>query len=236
LAPFCRIASHASEEVRDILATLEQEYRPLLPQLNLRQWTSSIYTWLTHPVLDPTRSGRVTMDNLMKLVTTALEWSYLDGETDVRAERLKSAAELLVLRHDTLKLIDGAGPDTLRTDQNKAEKAGANGKEPERQTVPESERRDLSQTVETAKEQVQTSTSPKCTFSRMVVSIDLKRFTDSGVTVVECPDCSRTRSLSPVKGTLRFPPHEPRKIQTEVKGKRWSTTGKTDWDVVGRKW
>jgi hypothetical protein len=45
------------------------------------------------------------MDNLMKLVTTALEWSYLAGETDVRAERLKSAAELLVLRHDTLKLI-----------------------------------------------------------------------------------------------------------------------------------
>ena len=170
-----------------------------------------------------------------KLVTTSLEWSYLAGETDVRAERLKSAAELLVLRHDTLKLIDGAGPDALRTDQNKAEKAGANGKEPERQTAPESERRDLSQTVETAKEQVQTSTSPKCTFSRMVVSIDLKRFTDSGVTVVECPDCSRTRSLSPVKGTLRFPPHEPRKIQTEVKGKRWSTTGKTDWDVVGRK-
>jgi len=121
LAPFCRIASHTSEEVRAILTTLEQEYRPLLPQLNLRQWTSSIYTWLTHPVLDPTHSGRVTMDNLMKLVMTALEWSYLAGETEVRAERLKSAAELLVLRHDTLKLIDGAGPDgtpRIRTKQN----------------------------------------------------------------------------------------------------------------------
>jgi len=75
LAPFCRVASHTSEEVRDILSTLEQEYQPLFPQLNLRQWTSSIYAWLTHPVLDPTRSGRVTMDNLMKLVVTALEWS-----------------------------------------------------------------------------------------------------------------------------------------------------------------
>src|SRR5438132_1551623 len=61
--------------------------------------------------------GRVTMDNLMKLVTTALEWSYLAGETEVRAERLKSAAELLVLRHDTLKLIDGAGPDVRHLDQ-----------------------------------------------------------------------------------------------------------------------
>ncbi|HEU5380867.1 MAG TPA: hypothetical protein VFV38_36045 [Ktedonobacteraceae bacterium] len=64
--------------------------------------------------------------------------------------------------------------------------------------------------------------------------IDLKRFTASSVSVVEYPRCGRTRSLFPVKGVLRFPPHEPRKIQTEVKGKRWSATGKTDWDVVGR--
>jgi len=118
LAPFCRVASHTSEEVRDILSTLEQEYQPLFPQLRLSQWTSSIYAWLTHPVLDPTRSGRVTMDNLMKLVVTALEWSYLDGKTDVAPSRLKSAAELLVLRHDTLKLIDGAGPTTLAPDRD----------------------------------------------------------------------------------------------------------------------
>ena len=233
LAPFCRIASHTSEEVRDILSTLEQEYQPLFPQLNLHQWTSSIYAWLTHPVLDPTRSGRVTMDNLMKLVVTALEWSYLDGQTDVASSRLKSAAELLVLRHDTLKLIDGAGPTTLAQDQNKAEEPGVHGKEPERQTVPENERRDSSQQLEQAKEPMQTNTSPKCPFSRTVLPIDLKRFTESSVPSVECPLCGRTRSLSPVKGVLRFPPHEPRKIQTLVSGKRWSTTGKTDWGVVG---
>jgi hypothetical protein len=173
------------------------------------------------------------MDNLMKLVVTALEWSYLDGETDVATSRLKSAAELLVLRHDTLKLIDGAGPTTLAQDQNKAEEPGVNGKEPERQTVPENEQRDPSQQLEQAKEPVQTSTSPKCPFSRTVLPIDLKRFTASSVSSVGCPLCGRTRSLSPVKGVLRFPPHEPRKMQTEVKGKRWSTTGKTDWDVVG---
>ncbi len=232
LAPFCRIASHTSEEVRAILATLETVYQPLFPQLNLRQWTSSIYTWLTNPVLDPTHSGRVTMDNLMKLVTTALEWSYLAGETDVRAERLKSAAELLVLRHDTLKLIDGSGPDALAPSQNKAEEPSANGKEPELQAASENERRDPLQTVETAKEPVQTSTSPKCPFSRTVLPIDLKRFTASSVSSVECLLCGRTRSLSPVKGVLRFPPHEPRKVQTKVQGKRWSASGKTDWDVV----
>jgi len=233
LQPFCRIASHTSDEVRAILSTLEQVYQPLFPQLNMRQWTSSIYGWLTNPVLDPTRSGRVTMDNLMKLVTTALEWSYLAGDTSVRAERFKSAAELLVLRHDTLKLIDGAGPEALPQDQNQAEPTSLNGKEPERQIVPEKDVPHTTNTVETAKEQEPSPTSPKCTFSRTVIPVDLNRFTASSITVVECPRCGRTRSLTPVKGILRFPPHEPRKIQTELRGRRWSTTGKTDWGVVG---
>src|SRR5438874_3035870 len=108
--PFCRIAGHTSEEVREILAALETVYRELFPQLNLRRWTGSIYTWLTQPVLDPTSSGRVTMDYLMKLVTTALEWTYAAGETDVKAETLEKAASLLVLRRDTLRIIVGAGP------------------------------------------------------------------------------------------------------------------------------
>jgi len=138
-----------------------------------------------------------------------------------------------VLRHDTLKLIDGAGPTTLAQDQTSAEEPGVNGKEPERQTVQENEQQNTTKTVEMAEEPVQTSASPKCTFSRTVVAIDLKRFTASSVTSVECPDCGRTRSLSPVKGVLRFPPHDRRKMQTSVTGKRWSAKGKTDWDVVG---
>jgi len=34
LNPFCRIAGHTSEEVREILAALETVYRELFPQLN----------------------------------------------------------------------------------------------------------------------------------------------------------------------------------------------------------
>ena len=236
LAPFCRIASHTSEEVRAILATLETVYQPLFPQLNLRQWTGSIYAWLTNPILDPTHSGRVTMDNLTKLVTTALEWSYLDGETNVVPSRLKSAAELLVLRHDTLKLIDGAVPDTFAQDQSKAEPVSVNGQEPERQTVPENEQQNpanTGETAETAQEQEHTSKTANCTFSGELVPIDLKRFADSGITLVECPGCGRMRSLSPVKDVLRFKPHTRRKQQTPLTEKRWSATGKTDWDVVG---
>jgi AAA domain len=233
LEPFCRIASHTSEEVRDILATLETVYQPLLPQLNLRRWTGSIYTWLTHPVLDPTHSGRVTMDYLMKLVTTALEWTYEACDAEVKGERLELAAQLLVLRRDTLRMIDGAGPDSLAARRDETASAHTNGTVEERETGQESEQQNTTKTVETAKEQEQTSTSPKCTFSRTVIPIDLKQWTESSVTLVECPDCGRTRSLSPVKGVLRFPPHERRKQQTRLSSTRWSATGKTDWGVVG---
>ncbi|WP_236065269.1 hypothetical protein [Reticulibacter mediterranei] len=231
LQPFCRIASHTSNEVRAILATLEQVYQPIFPQLNMRQWTSSIYGWLTNPVLDPTHSGRVTMDNLMKLVVTVLEWSYLAGEMEVKAERFKSAAELLVLRHDTLKLIDGAGPEALSQDQNQRDVSGVNGKEPEQQAASENAAPNTVETVETAKEQEETSKTANCTFSG-VVRIDPQRFTNSGINLVECPGCGRMRSLTPVKGILRFKAHTPRKQQTRLTAKRWSTTGKTDWEVV----
>jgi hypothetical protein len=87
--------------------------------------------------------------------------------------------------------------------------------------------------VETAQEQDHTSKTANCTFSGVVISIDLKRFTDSGINLVQCPDCGRMRSLSPSKGVLRFKPHTRRKQQTPLTEKRWSVTGTTDWNVVG---
>jgi hypothetical protein len=85
---------------------LEQIYRPSFPELNLQQWTGSIYTWLTHPLLDPQKSGRVIMDHLVKLVTTALEWSYAVGEKDVSPKQLEAAAEQLTLRRDAIHVVD----------------------------------------------------------------------------------------------------------------------------------
>jgi hypothetical protein len=80
-------------------------------------------------------------------------------------------------------------------------------------------------------DQVEIRRSPKCTFSGVVL-IEPKRFLDSGVALVECPDCARTRSLSPRNGILRFPPHDKRKTQTPVTSPRWARE-KTDWNVVG---
>jgi hypothetical protein len=228
LQPFCRIASHTSEEVRDILATLEQVYQPLLPELNLRQWTRSIYTWLTQPVLDPTHSGRVTMDNLMKLVIAALEWSYEAKSTDVQAKWLERAAELLVLRHDTLRIIDGAGPSIEAPPSKSTDQGNGSGTEPEQEAVQTSVQQN---TTETVGEQMQTVKTPKCTFSG-VASIELQCFLDSGVTLVECPNCARTRSLSPRKGVLRFPSHSKRKTNAPVTSQRWAMC-ETIWEVVG---
>ncbi|MFL5658780.1 MAG: AAA family ATPase [Ktedonobacteraceae bacterium] len=108
--PYCRIASHTEVEVRHILLALERIYHPSFPELDLCQWTGSIYTWLTHPLLDPQKSGRVIMDHLMRLVTTALEWSYAQGERNVSPKMLEAAAESLTLHHDVIRVID-AQPD-----------------------------------------------------------------------------------------------------------------------------
>jgi hypothetical protein len=111
--PYCRIASHTQEEVRDILGALERIYQPYFPALNLQQWTTAMSTWLTHPLLDPQNSGRVNMDNLMKLVTTTLEWTYVQGGTDVTAQTLEAAVQLLTLQRDSIHVIDA--PDAKKS-------------------------------------------------------------------------------------------------------------------------
>jgi AAA domain len=116
--PYCRVASHTEAEVRDILLALEHIYHASFPELNLGQWTGSIYTWLTHPLLDPQKSGRVIMDNLMKLVTTALELSYAEAKRNVDPKHLELAAEALTLRRDTIHLIEAVGGNADAKDQN----------------------------------------------------------------------------------------------------------------------
>jgi hypothetical protein len=129
LEPYCRVVSHTEGEVRDILIALEQIYRPSFPALNLQQWTGSIYTWLTHPLLDPQKNGRVLMDPLMKLVTTALKWSYAQAETDVTSQHLKAAAELLTLRRDKIQIID-AQNNRLKEEEQEKQESGEAQKKP----------------------------------------------------------------------------------------------------------
>ncbi len=71
----------------------------------------------------------------------------------------------------------------------------------------------------------------KCTFPG-IVEIEAKRFLESDIKLVECPDCLRTRSLSPHNGVLRFPSHDKRKTHTPNTDQRWARGG-TVWNVVG---
>ena len=242
LEPFCRVVGHTSEEVREILAALETVYRELFPHLNLRQWSGAIYTWLTQPVLDPTSSGRVTMDYLMKLVTTALEWSHQAGETDVRVETLQAAAELLVLRRDTLRIIDGAGPSIeapqlkstveAQVSEAQADCVSSSSDLPENPTQARPSHLEMVEQAPSAHNAHATSrdavgdqkhpTKPiKCTFSG-AIPVDLKVFQSSGIALVECPDCASTRTLEPHGGVLRFKSHDKRKTQTPITSRRWA--------------
>jgi AAA domain len=241
LQPFCRVAGHTSEEVREILATLETVFQPLLPQLNLRRWAGSIYDWLTQSVLDPTNSGRVTMDNLMKLVLAALEWSYEAKAPDVQAEWLEQAAELLVLRHDTFRIIDGEGP-SVETKQASGTERDTASEIPTKQMAFPNEEQTIASSAPTEqvtqapfrkKVESQPAVSVNCTFSG-IVPISLQRFEQSGVSVVECPGCGRAWTLAPSAGVLRFKAHTKRKTNTPNTGRRWARgKNETDWDVVG---
>jgi hypothetical protein len=226
LDPFCRIAGHTSEEVREILAALETVYQPLFQELNLRRWAGSIYTWLTQPVLDPTASGRVTMDYLMKLVTTALEWSYEVRASDVKAEMLEKAASLLVLRRDTLQIIDGAGPGV----EAPPSEVGEQGNGPEQEAASSSGAPHTTETNASAEDSARSAKAPKCTFCT-VIPIDLQAFQESGTRLVECPDCGATRTLEPHRGVLRFKSHDKRKTSAPAIDRRWARR-ETIWKVV----
>jgi phosphopantetheinyl transferase (holo-ACP synthase) len=65
-----------------------------------------------------------------------------------------------------------------------------------------------------------------------VVPIDIKRFAEIGVSLVECPDCGRTWTLSPRGGVGRFKSHDKRKTATSHTAERWAIR-ETIWKVVG---
>src|SRR5215470_12258087 len=92
--------SSFAHEKLDTTSDRKNEKRPMCLFWSKKALESSIYTWLTHPLLDPQKSGRVIMDHLMKLITTALEWSYAQGEKDASPKHLEAAAEQLTLRRD----------------------------------------------------------------------------------------------------------------------------------------
>jgi hypothetical protein len=177
---------------------------------------------------------------------------YQAGETDVRAETLQTAASLLVLRRDTLRIIDGAGPsldappfESIGQEQasrTEGEGVSTRGNPSESTVQAQTSQTDKGDQASSARsehatshgpvvDQRQTAKSTKCTFSG-VVPIDLKRFLASGVALVECPDCACMRTLEPRGGVLRFKSHDKRNTTTPNTEQRWAK-GEPDWNVIG---
>jgi hypothetical protein len=64
-----------------------------------------------------------------------------------------------------------------------------------------------------------TAKTLKCPFPGEV-SIEAKRFLESGVSLVECPNCGRTWTLSPHGGVVRFKSHDKLKTATSHTAER----------------
>ncbi len=150
-----------------------------------------------------------------------------------QAKWLERAAELLVLRNDTLRIIDGAGPsveadqasiaEPEQTSETQTDQVSSPNEE---QKIPASVPTEQATGARSRKKAVsEVAASDTCTFSG-VVQISLKRFEESGVALVECPGCGRTGTLSPSGGGLRFKSHDKRKTDTPTTGRRWKRRGK----------
>jgi hypothetical protein len=117
---------------------------------------------------------------------------------DVQVEWLEQAAELLVLRHDTFRIIDGEGPSVETKQASGTERDTASeipakqmASPNEEQTIaPSAPTEQVTQAPSRKKQESQPAVSVNCTFSG-IVPISLQRFEQSGVSVVECPGCGR---------------------------------------------
>ncbi len=117
--PYCIIQGHTEEEMRHILTTFEEIYRDQFPSLRFHRWTKPIFTWLTHPTLDPDATGRVTMDALTRFVTAALRRAYEQKANDVNETILEATAELMILRRDEVVAIDDVLEEELPQEKEK---------------------------------------------------------------------------------------------------------------------
>jgi hypothetical protein len=110
--PYCWLENHTYPEVGEILTGYQELYRPQFPDLNLIRWTGAVYEYLTHPILDPEGSRRVTMHNLVRFVHGALRAAAAEGQNDLNAAILQGVATVLLLRPTQILRIGAEPIDT----------------------------------------------------------------------------------------------------------------------------
>jgi len=118
--PYPFVANHTADEVREICAGYQAIYRPQFADLDLVRWSAAFFTYLTHPLVDAHSTGRVTMNNFVKLLTLALATAHARNLTDLDAPSLHAAAEVLMLSAGKVAMVDGE-PDMWSSESMAAE-------------------------------------------------------------------------------------------------------------------
>jgi hypothetical protein len=155
-----------------------------------------------------------------------MEMEARTGEHKVARAKAQSEQELQRLLGDPTTSSDGA-----------VAHAGANGDAPETSSSPPPRGTHAhsgptrAASRDPVGDQVNAVPALKCPFAE-VVEIAPQQFLDSGVSRVECPECTASRQLALRQTGLRFPTHDPLKKRAVRTGPRW-VKGDTTWEVVG---
>ncbi|HEU5380853.1 MAG TPA: hypothetical protein VFV38_35975 [Ktedonobacteraceae bacterium] len=197
-----------------------------------REWSLGcigvLSDWLVETVDDLCKRGETTLTiealerhALQRDQRARMEIEARTGERKVELAKSKGEEELKRL-HGNLAPLPGTSPPDQSA--NGASDVSA----PPLPGVPTGSKTWIERAVtrDLVGDQMKTVKTPKCTFAG-VVEIELKRFLESGIKLVECPNCASTRN-----GMLRFPSHDKRKTHTPNTDRRW-TMGETAWGVVG---
>jgi hypothetical protein len=153
-------------------------------------------------------------------------------ETDVRAETLQAAAELLTLGRDIIRLIDGAGPTveiprSATSEQESVPQVEA-GEAPVKD-APKQRPEHRDEVGETHR----AVPSTHCSFSGPI-ELEAGRLLESTVEVVQCPTCGSV-SKAKVKGqSVVISPHPPRKSRPVRNVTRWMEQ-EMAWVLVQKK-
>jgi AAA domain len=190
--------------------------------------------WLVETVDDLCKSGETT------LTIEALERHALQPDQRARMEIEAHTGERKVElgktkgKEDLKRLLGNLAPlpGTPPLDQSANGASDSSASPNQAVSTGSNTRIERAATRDLVGDQVKPAKTPKCPFPG-IIAIEAKRFLESGIKLVECPDCLRTRSLEPHNGVLRFPSHEKRKTHTPNTDQRWAM-GETAWDLVGR--
>ncbi|SET61933.1 AAA domain-containing protein [Natronincola peptidivorans] len=101
-ALFRVVQGHTPQEVAEVLYVYDELYKPFLSQINLIQWSDTIFAWLTHPDLDVHNCRRVAMEHLAKLIYESVRVASIQKMNEIPIDLLNYIAKLHLINRNKL--------------------------------------------------------------------------------------------------------------------------------------